>query len=402
MIARKLRPEEVWRSRLNMAVAFSGFFDMEQEREKSKTEEADPTADHWGAFPEGEKYPAASLVMNHYIVRFDGHRVQMGGVGGVASLPENRRGGAIRECMKAAFRDLYDRGVLFSALYPFNSAYYRKFGYEVGEYSICWDIALPDLRLPSAGGKITQLFPGDDLSPLLTAYNRMYGGVNLSVDRREFDKGLEKENFFEKRRSVFLWEDETGTPAGCLIGTPDGDMLNCQTEFGQRNALLFRDGKALRALLAFVHQAFIANFETIRFSVPGFLDIRTILPEVGNAREGRISLNGSMLRLVDAERGLKLCKCKGEGSVVLAVTDPLLPENNDTFRLTFASGRENLVERVKEAPQIALGIGDLSTLLCGVKDAGELPWMQGVAVSDPQADYSGVFYKKPCHILDLF
>lgn len=405
MIARKLTPQEAYLSRRNMAVAFEGFFDPEKELEKSKTEEADPTADHWGAFLEedGAPDPVASLVMNKLDVRFDGHIVKMGGVGGVATLPPYRRSGGIRACMQAAFRDLYDSGFALSALYPFSSAYYRQFGFEVGEHSIRWDIPLSELKLPQAGGKITQLFPGDDLSPLLEVYNAMYGGVNLSGVRKEFDSALQKANFFEGRQSVFLWENGDGVPAGCIIGGRSGETLNCRTDFVQKNALLFRDTEALRALLDFVHRAFIANYENICFSVPGYFDVRTALPEVGNAVKGSISLNNIMVRAANVQKLLELAKCRGQGSLTLEVRDTLLPENDGLFKLEFAPGKENRVEKLAEGKaQISLGVGDLAALLLGIKTPFDFPWMEHVRVFDDDAPFDDVFYRKRCHTCDLF
>lgn len=400
MLARKLEPGELWRSRLNMAVAFEGCFDMAAEREKAKTDQADPAEDHWGAFPEGETEPVSSFVMNLYDVRFDGHTVKMGGVGGVATLPAHRRGGGVRACMKAAFRDLYDRGFAFSALYPFSTAFYRQFGFENGEPCRLWEVPLKDLPKADVGGKVRQLFPGDDLSPLLDVYDQMYGSVNLSVVRKAYDKALEKDNFFDQKRWIFLWEDEAGRPGAFLIGGRDGETLNCRTDFSARNGLLFRDARSLTGLLSFVRGAFLSNFETLRFGVPGYLDLSNLIPEVAGAG-GNSYFNG-MVRAVNAELVLKLCRCEGEGTAVLRVSDPMLPENNDAFRLTFAPDRENRVERVKDEPDVSLSVGELGQLLCGVKTWRDLPWMPGVEVRGTAGALRRIFYHKPCHILDLF
>lgn len=400
MIARKLKPEEQYLSGLNMAVAFEGGFDLEKERAAAGEAKADPHADHWGAFVENEENPVASFVMNKFTVRFDGHIVKMGGVGGVATLPAHRRGGAIRACVKASFRDLYDEGYLLSALYPFSTAFYRQFGFENGQPVSLWTIPLADLKLSDVGGRVRQLFPGDDLSPLLKVYNAFYGDCNLSVVREVYDPNLEKDNLLEQKRYIFVWEDETGEPGAFLIGGRDGDVLNCRTDFSAKNGLLFRDARALRGLLYFVRTAFLSNFRSIRFAVPSFVNILSLIPEA-TSLECKWFLNG-MLRVVNVEEALKLCRCRGAGEITVQVTDPLLPENNGIFRLTFAPGRENRVERVGAAPDVSLNIGDFSALLCGVRSADELDWMPEAKVENPAAPLGAVFYKKPCHVLDLF
>lgn len=400
MYARKLKPEEQYLSRRNMAVAFEGEFDPEKELEKSKTEEQDPRADHWGAFAGVQEDPIASLVMNKYRCRFDGHTVKMGGVGGVASLPPCRRGGAVRACLQASLRDLYDEGFMLSALYPFSTAFYRKFGYENGQLCTLWTLPLADLNVPDVGGRVRQIFPGDDLSPLLTVYSSVYGDCNLSVVREVYDESLTKDNLLEQKRYIFVWEDESGKPGAFLIGGRDGDILNCRTDFSAKNGLLFRDAGALQGLFFFLRTAFPANFKAVRFCVPSYLNLVSLFPEAASM-ESSLVVNG-MLRVVNVEEALKLCRCKGEGEVVLELEDPVLSENCGIFRLSFAPGKQNQVERAESAPDISMPIGEFSALLLGVRGAEEFPWIPAAKVQNPAAPLEKVFYRKPCHILDLF
>lgn len=401
MFARKLKPEEFWEARRAMAVAFEGVFEQGKELEKAKTDQADPNEDLYGAsLTEGGPL-VGSIVINHKVSRFDGHTVKMGGVGGVATLPANRRGGAIRDCMKLALRDMYNNGYALSHLYPFSTAYYRQFGFAPAAQAFRWKIKLEDLkRLPDVGGSVRQLFSGDDLSPLLDVYNKMYGGINFSCLRETFDKNLEGDKPLAARRWIFLWESGDGRSSGFLVGSRLKDSLVCYPNFGLVNALLFTDVTALIGLLNFVRTAYIANFESIEFSVPAHFDLTCLLPEVSGI-EYKPVLNG-MARAVNVEMLLKLCKCKGEGSLVLQVTDNILPENHDTFRLSFAPGKENAVERTASAPDITLDVGNLSVLLGGARDASTISMTPDIQVLNPSAPLDRVFYRKPCYVMDLF
>ncbi len=399
--ARKLAPAEQWRSMLNMAVAFEGGFDWDKETAKAAEAREDPKEEHWAAFADGEAAPAASLIMNLFTARFDGHRVPMAGVGGVATLPAYRRGGAIRACMDAALNDLYGRGFVLSALYPFSSGFYRQFGYENGQVMHLLTLLLADLnKFPEAGGKVRQLLPGDSLEPLLMVYDRFYADCNLSVVRTVYDPNLDLKKALDEKRYVFVWEDENGVPGAFLIGGRDGATLNCRTDFSARNGLLFTDARSLCGLLRFVGTAFIANFEKLRFAVPDFVPIFSLIPE-GSAMGCETFYNG-MLRVVNVEAALGMCRCRGEGTVTLRVEDPLLPQNDGTFRVTFAPGAANRVERVAGEADAALPIGELSTLLLGVRGTEDIPFMPGMRVANPDAPLDGIFYKKPCHVLDLF
>ncbi len=401
MFARKLQPSEFWEARRAMAVAFEGVFEQEKELEKAKTDKADPKEDLYGAsLTEGGPL-VGSIVVNHKVSRFDGRTVKMGGIGGVATLPANRRGGAIRACMELALREMYQNGYALSHLYPFSTAYYRQFGFAPAAQGFRWKVKLADLkRLPNAGGTVRQLFYGDDLSPLLDIYDRMYGGFNFSCLRDVFDKELENGKPLADRRWIFLWESGDGKSGGFMVCSRVGDTLVCYPDFSLRNALLFTDAAALIGLLNFVYTSFIANFDSIVFSMPSHIDLTALLPELSDM-EYKPILNG-MARAVNVETLLKLCRCQGEGRLVLRVTDGILPENNDTFSLRFAPGAENCVERVNAAPDVCLDVGDLSVLLGGARDTSSIAFTPSITVTNPGAPLAQVFYRKPCHILDLY
>lgn len=401
MFARKLQPGEYWRANLNMAVAFENSFEYTKELEKSGTAESSPLREYYGAFTGRDEHPAASVIMNKKQVRFDGHIVKMGGVGGVATLPAHRRGGAIRVCMETALRDLYEDGYVLSHLYPFSSAYYRQYGYAPAGKTLRWRVSIRDLkRLPGAGGSVRQLMPGDDPGVLAELYARVYGNVNFSCLREKFDSNLEGDRPLEEKRWIFLWSDDEGVPGGLLIGSRVKDTLHCAAEFGLGNGLIFADARALAGLLNFVHTAFLSNFADIEFGVPDHVDLWGLLPEISGT-ECRVIMNG-MARAVNAEALLRLCRCRGEGKLAIGVRDQIIPENNDTFLLDFAPGRENLVERISGPGDIELDAGNLAVLLGGCRSADSIAMTPDIRVNGSGTEFSRVFYRKPCHVLDLF
>ena len=401
MFARKLQPCEYWRAHLNMAIAFESSFEYEKEQEKAQTAEPNPLEEFYAAFLKEEEPPVASIIINKKQVRFDGHVVKMGGVGGVATLPAHRRGGAIRSCMEVSLRDMYREGYALSHLYPFSTAYYRQFGFAPAGKTIRWKVRLSDLkRLPEIGGSVRQLLPGDDLTVLLELYNKAYGSINFSCLRKVFHKSLEGDKPLAEKQWIFVWSDEHGVPGGFLVASRTENTLNCTTNFDRKNALIVSDARALIGLLRFVSTAFLANFEFIEFGLPDHLDLSGLLPEL-SGMDCRAILNG-MARAVNVQSLLKLCRCRGEGRLLLKVSDPILPENNDTFLLEFAPGQKNQVSRVNAPADIELDVGNLSVLLGGSRDTGSLLLTPDIQIKTPGLDFSQVFYRKPCHILDLF
>lgn len=401
MFARKLQPKEYWWANLNRAVAFESPFEYKKELEKSETAKEDPLEDIYGAFTGQGELPVASIIMNKKQVRFDGHIVKMGGVGGVATLPAHRRGGAVRACMEVALRDLYQEGYALSHLYPFSTAYYRQYHFAPAAKTLRWRVKLQDLkRLPNVGGTVRQLMPGDDLSVLTELYHKAYGNINFSCLRQIYDKDLEGDKPLGEKRWIFLWSDDDGTPGGFLVGSRVKDTLHCSTEFSSGDGLIFANARALIGLFNFVYAAFIANFSDMEFGIPDHIDLSGLLPELSGMDCVPV-LNG-MARAVNVEMLLKLCRCRGEGKLALGITDKIIPENNDTFLLDFAPGRENLVKRIDAPADIELDAGNLAVLLGGCRDADSIAMTPDIRVNAPGIALSQVFYRKPCHILDLF
>ena len=60
------------------------------------------------------------------------------------------------------------------------------------------------------------------------------------------------------------------------------------------------------------------------------------------------------------------------------------------------------MEKTEEQPDASLTINAFSALICGARDTQSLAWMPDVAVHNAAAPFGGVFYAKPCFMLDLF
>ncbi len=58
-----------------------------------------------------------------------GRILPMGGIGGVASFPQARRKGYVRDMLAFGFRMMHERGDAVSTLYPFRDSFYERLGY---------------------------------------------------------------------------------------------------------------------------------------------------------------------------------------------------------------------------------------------------------------------------------
>ena len=168
---------------------------------------------------------AACLQLPEYRVWYQGQSVPMVGVGGVASLPEHRRGGAIRELFQTALPWMRQRGAVLSSLYPFSHLFYRKFGYELCHFSFSYKIPTEALASFSCTCQVRMLLPGEgleaDLPRLRQVYNAWLGQHNLTVDREDRHwKDLVGTNATKERRYAYLLEED-GKPLAYVIFTAE-------------------------------------------------------------------------------------------------------------------------------------------------------------------------------------
>lgn len=408
MVIRPIAREERWQAELVMAAAYEYGVDPEKEKENAK-KEPDVDGLRWearnralGAFDENGRL-FSHVNSREYSVRFDGTVQKMGGIGGVATLPAYRRSGAVRALMEDQLRDMYARGFGLSALYPFSNEFYRKFGYECGAMRAIWKLSLSALPRWPQTGTVEQIFPDGDFSPLLEVYNICFAETNLSALRDVYNAALQKPENWNGTRYVYVWRDSAGVPGGLMISkkkeTKDGAELNCTCDFGNENGFLFRDAEALHGLLSFAKSAFSSDYATLRFTVPANIPLQSLLGE-NYETQCELSPNG-MLRVVDAEKILRAARCRGKGTLVLRIEDGVIPENCGTFALTFGEG-ENRVARVDAQPDAVLSIGAFSALILGARPDGGARWENGARILRKEAPFDGVFYGKPCFLLDLF
>lgn len=396
MRARLSRPDEMYKIDLINCVAFEGPW--EPPKPKTGEEDKQPGDMYWWISEDGDDFCGCIGVLPAK-VRFDGHVVGMSGIGGVATLPQHRRKGAIRVCMNASLADMREKGDVFSVLYPFSRAYYRQFGYEDGASVHVWTVKLSAIRLPDVGGSIRLVLPGEDLSDVRRIYEECAKDWNLSFEQCRYLKEIEKHSWMKEKRYLYVWSDENGVPGGMMMFSKVNRVMDCRMEFGKPNQMLFRDARALTALLNFA-KTFAADYDAVRFVVPQGVRVQSLISE-GNDAQCETCFN-CMARLVNVPRALELCKTAGEGEIVIGVKDDILAENDGAWKVIFNADGENRVEKTDAAADVEMPVGELTQLLLGVCGAGDLPMMPRAKVNNPAAPLEKIFFEKPCHIIDLF
>ena len=85
-----------------------------------------------------------------------------------------------------------------------------------------------------------------------------------------------------------------------------------------------------------------------------------------------------MLRLVDASKFVALISAEEPQSLVLRITDPILPENDGVFCWSFTEKDSSLTRSDAES-ELTVSIADLGSFLFGMLGAEELPGISKTA-----------------------
>ena len=404
VIIRKIRQEELKRCAQLSALAFE--YPMEgaeqpPEEYARRLIESPGSADdlhwdsRWAAFEDDDRTMMATFCVIPWRANFDGHAVTMGGIGGVASLPQYRRGGAIRRCFEAALPDMYERGMVLSYLYPFSNAFYRKFGYEIACDEARWRVKLSLLPSLDAPGRWAMQEKGADLTADIRAIDEVRARrYNCAIFGGDTEYLWTEKDPFVTREYVYVYYDAAGRPSAyAAIRARPGQELECAR-------CCFNDRAGLEGLLALLRR-YAADHSHAVIPMPVDVDPRAIFPEFSFGTVERSLVQRGMVRVVNVERALALARTKGEGTLVVRVADGQIPRNDGTFEVRFAPGAENEVRRTDAAPDVELSIQDFSRLLVGCCELYP-EWLPGARVHCEMEKARRVFYRKGNYISQRF
>ncbi len=372
---------------------------LEENKEKRFSKYA---LEKWAAFDErGEM--ASYIGAMRYTVRFDGHEVPMTGIGGVSSLPQYRRQGGIRKCFEACLRDTYADGAVLSYLFPFSTKFYGQFGYEpcgrVAYYTIPLRAIEPDKDL---GGSVKSLRCGNIKRDVMQVYDDYTKTYNFSCVRDEtMDWGfLDEQDMSKSGHYIYVWYNDEGVAKGVIGFTKEKNTTE-KFDLQTRKMFWFSDGEGLRGLLQFA-RGFETYYRNLCVMLADDFPLNAYVREWAiYPYDCRVAAMG-MGRIINVKKALELAAYRGSGSIVIAVRDDILPENNGSFAIAFQSGKAVSVDLTDDKPDITLSIAMLSKFLLGECEVSQLAHYPGVTVDCDDALAKQVFYKKPLLILDSF
>lgn len=407
MTVKKLEGEERFEAHKLFVYCFHQRVDnIENERQKQEAE----TQEDWGAFDDGKLM--ARIINNHYDFHLDGQAVKTGGIGGVATYPEYRETGAIREIFKALLLEAYKNGEVLSALFPFNHKFYRKFGYEVlpfrNEYKMHPNV-LKDYHLLATEEKckVRRWQAGEDVRDFLDVYSRFASAFNLSALRTEemMKEHLKFEKEYIDRKFSYIFSRD-GVPVAYLIFK---DEFNPQAAVLKVEECAWTCRAGFNSILNFLAR-FSADYGSIVLPLPKGIDLLKIIHAPNAYEIEKHTCQHFMVRVMNVLKLFEVIQKPADCDFTIKVEDDLIKENNITLRVMadkveILSGEGAKVDigltNVSKS-DIELDIRALSQLAIGCTSLDEASLRSDVTINGNEEMLRKVFIEKPILITESF
>lgn len=397
MIIRKINPEEFITAEMIETIAFVATSDFD-EKLKNPTEHCEGCENVWAAFTD-DNVMTSRMTVIPFTMMFDGNEVKMAGIGGVASLPEYRNAGGIRNIFTEVMKEMREKEQVFSYLYPFSHKYYRKFGYEM-----CYDrravkFPLSALKDRNPTGSLTFFKKDDDIKAYTNIYWQFINNKNLSIvrDEKGFKEFINKDPY-KTRQYTYLWHNKEDEPKSYItfLGNPRENDLGTQMNIRE---FAWVDTEGLHGMLSCLGR-FDAQYDEVFWEAPDIVDLYSIISEPYDLKV--LLQCGGMNRIIDVKKALELIKAPcGEGRAVIAVTDLFLDWNNKSFEIIWGGGQLKVKEALTE-PDVTVSVQTLVKLVCGYFTPNTAEMSGQLNIVKNKENLNKLFYKKSLYITDRF
>jgi predicted acetyltransferase len=314
-------------------------------------------------------------------MRVRGEYRDVGGVSAVASPPEHRRRGLVRDLLAASLAEYRDRGWQFAALWPFDYGFYRRMGWGTAHKRAEVKVEPGALAVAddARSGRFRAAGP-DDWAVLDRVHRATYAGYDLALARTE---AWWRNRVFESWRDdpyVYLVERD-GVVVGYLVyQVRDGDDGR-EMRVGD---LGYVDDDAYRNLLQFCYDH-DSQVESVTLHGPEDASLLDRVDDPGRV-EVRVE-TGAMFRLVDVARALESLAypADADGSLALAVSDPLADWNDGTFRVAVGGDTAECVRDDDADPDVEADVAALSQVAAGYLSVADAARCSSLSVENPDA-----------------
>lgn len=323
---------------------------------------------YWGIF-EGEALQA-KLTLIPFQIYLQGRKIEMGGIAGVATWPENRRKGHVASLLKHTLKLMKSQGQTVSMLHPFSFPFYRKFGWELftefKRYTIPVEQFPPKMVVP--GNIVRDVSDILVFNSLYQSFVKRYNGTLVRDDAWWKEYVLKEERF----RAVYY--SASHEPQGYVLYEIHGKELTC-------NEFVYLNEDARSALWTFFSNH-DSRIDKVKLSmVPSDDQLPYMLPDPRIAQE---IVPYFMARIVDFKSFVEQYSFKknreNEVHFTIRVSDATADWNSGCWKLCIKEDGKAEVTYLGDQEDIqtdlSTDIQTLSALFMGFKRPCELNEMR--------------------------
>ncbi|EJR98150.1 GNAT family N-acetyltransferase [Bacillus cereus] len=362
-------------------------YKVEEERMQQQLTKMKESHEVYGIM-EGEDL-AAKLHLIPFHIYIGKEKFKMGGVAGVATYPEYRRSGYVKELLQHSLQTMKKDGFTVSMLHPFAVTFYRKYGWELCANLLVCHLTKSDLVMKKQVNGTVKRFNKEnhpeEVEKLYETFAERFSGMLVRNEKWWLQAVYED-------LTLAIYYDENKIAAGYMLYKIENYKMTVDEFVPLHN-------EARNGLWNFIcqHDSMIKELE---MTVSENEQLLYTLQEPRVKTEIKPYFMG---RIVDVEQFLKQYELNWNNvqqEVILHITDSFAPWNNVSVRLA------NYEIAIIEEPMdkgINLDINALSTILLGYKRPLELNELELISGSEEEIRaFENVVPVRKSFIYDFF
>ncbi|ARZ63026.1 GNAT family N-acetyltransferase [Bacillus thuringiensis serovar brasilensis] len=318
---------------------------------------------------EGENL-AAKLHLIPFHIYIGKEKFKMGGVAGVATYPEYRRSGYVKELLQHSLQTMKKDGYTVSMLHPFAVSFYRKYGWELCANLLVCHMTKSDLVMKKQVNGTVKRFNKEshpeEVEKLYETFAERFSGMLVRNEKWWLQAVYDD-------LTLAIYYDENQTAAGYMLYKIENYKMTVEEFVPLHN-------EARNGLWNFIcqHDSMIKDLE---------MTVSENEPLLYTLQEPRVKTEIKpyfMGRIVDVEQFLKQYELNWNNvqqEVILHITDSFAQWNNITVRI--ANHEITIIEEPIDKG-IKLDINALSTILFGYRRPLELNELELISGSEEE------------------
>lgn len=312
----------------------------------------------WGAMQEDRIAAKMHLIpLSCYI---HGRKYQMGGISSVATWPEYRRQGIVKDLLQHGLKQMKQQGQTVSFLHPFSVPFYRKYGWELTFAEKKYTIPVEKMQgsWQNASGYVRREHGNISmLNQIYSDFAKRFTGM-LIRDERWWEQRV-----LRKKPHIAVAYNQAHEPVGYILYKVKENNFDVHD-------IAYTSVNGRKLLLQFIanHDSMI---DQVQMRVPEHDNLPLLLDEPRFLQQ---IVPYFMGRIVDVFSFLQNYPFRTDacGTVTLNVQDDFFPENSGIYQISTSGKVTSLPADAMSKKGICCTIQSLTTMFLGYKRPLEL------------------------------